>query len=205
MRRTHIGQHRRETGIRQRGKLLVAMRRATLAQPGSGYSMVELMIVLAIASVLLAIGVPGFSALIRHQKMTTTVNDFFAAVNLTRSEAIRRGMRVDLVPAGDGTDWAKGWVVLVDRNLNQRADAGEQIIFSHGPAPQGMLIKSAFTDSKTHYLAYNGTGRTRTNANSQTPQLGSWIFTLDDQTRRITINFLGRPRACNPGVHTATC
>lgn len=163
------------------------------------------MIVLVIASVLLTIGVPSFSTLIRHQKITTTVNDFFAAVNLTRSEAIQRGVRVDLVPAGDGTDWTKGWIVLIDHNRNQRADAGEQIIFSHGPVPKGIVIKSAFTDSKVQYLAYNGTGRTRTNANSQTPQLGSWSFTLDDQVRRIIINFLGRPRACNPGVDTATC
>lgn len=170
-----------------------------------GYSLIELMTVLTVASILLAIGVPSFAALIRHQKMTATVNDFFASVNLTRSEAIQRGVRVDLVPAGDGADWAKGWVVLIDRNGNQKADAGEPVIFSHGPAPQGMTIGSAFTDSKAKYLAYNGSGRTRTNAGSQSPQLGSWLFTLDNQSRRIVINFLGRPRVCAPRTAGATC
>jgi type IV fimbrial biogenesis protein FimT len=164
----------------------------------NGYSVVELMVVLAVAAILLAIGVPSFCSLLQNQKMTTTVNDFFASINLTRSEAIQRGVRVDLVPAGDGSDWVKGWIVLIDQNGNQRADAGEQIIFSHGPVSQGIVIQSAFTDSKKQYLAYNGTGRTRTNANSQTPQLGSWSFTLDNQARRIVINFLGRPRVCNP-------
>jgi type IV fimbrial biogenesis protein FimT len=162
------------------------------------------MIVLAIAVVLLAIGVPGFNSLIQAQKMTTTVNNFFAAVNLARSEAIHRGMRVDFI-AADGADWASGWIVLIDQNGNQKADPGEQIIFSHGPAPAGMTIKSSFTDSKRPYLAYNGTGRTRTNANSQTPQLGSWSFSLDDHARRIVINFLGRPRVCNPKIDTTTC
>jgi type IV fimbrial biogenesis protein FimT len=176
-----------------------------LRLPVSGYSMIELMTVLAIAAILLAIGVPSFGALIRNQKMTTTVNDFFTAVNLTRSEAIQRGTRVDLVPAGDGSDWTKGWIVLIDRNGNQKADAGDQIIFSHGPAPKGITIKAAFTDSKAQYLAYNGSGRTRTNANSQTPQLGSWSFTLDNQARRVVINFLGRPRVCNPNIDTTTC
>jgi len=176
-----------------------------LRLPASGYTMVELMTVLSIASILLAIGVPSFGALIRNQKMTTTANDFFTAINLARSEAIQRGTRVDLVPAGDGTDWTRGWVVLIDRNGNQKADAGEQIISFHGPAPKGMAIKAAFTDSKAQYLAYNGSGRTRTNANSQAPQLGSWLFTLDNQARRIVINFLGRPRVCNPNVDTATC
>jgi type IV fimbrial biogenesis protein FimT len=166
--------------------------------------MVELMTVLAIAMILLAVGVPSFNSLIQAQRMTTTVNNFFAAVNLTRSEAIHRGIRVDLVPA-DGIDWANGWIVLIDQNGNQKADPGERIIFSHGPVPKGMMIKSGFTDSKKPYLAYNGTGRTRTNANSQTPQLGSWSFTLDDHVRRIVINFLGRPRVCNPKVETTTC
>lgn len=166
--------------------------------------MVELMIVLTIAAILLAVAVPSFNSLIQSQRMTTTVNDFFAAVNLARSEAIHRGSRVDLIPA-DGGNWANGWIVLLDQNGNQQADAGERIIFSHGPVPQGITIKSKFTDSKRPYLAYNGTGRTRTNANSQTPQLGSWFFTLDDHSRRIVVNFLGRPRVCNPKVDTTTC
>jgi type IV fimbrial biogenesis protein FimT len=166
--------------------------------------MVELMTVLAIAVVLLAVGIPSFNTLLRSQKMTTTVNNFFAAVNLARSEAIHRGVRVDLVPV-DGIDWANGWLVLIDQNGNQLADPGEQVIFSHGPVSTGITIKSSFTDSKKPYVAYTGTGRTRTNANSQTPQLGSWSFTLDDEARRIVINFLGRPRVCNPKVETTTC
>lgn len=169
-----------------------------------GYTMVELMTVVAIAAVLLAVGVPSFNALLKTQKISTTANNFFAAVNLTRSEAIQRGIRVDLVPA-DGADWANGWIVLIDLNGNQKADSGEQVIFLNGPVPEGITIKSSFTDSKRPYLAYTGSGRTRTNANSQTPQLGSWSFTLDDHVRRIVINFLGRPRVCNPKVDTTTC
>ncbi len=170
-----------------------------------GYSVIELMTVLAIVAILLAVGVPSFNALLQNQRMTTTVNDFFAAVNLTRSEAIQRGTRVDLIPAGDGADWDKGWIVLIDRNHNQKADVGEQIIFSHGPIARGLTIEAAFTDSKVQYLAYSGNGRTRTNANSQTPQLGSWLFTLDKQARKIVINFLGRPKVCNPNTEKATC
>lgn len=168
-----------------------------------GFSLIELMVVLSIASILLMLGVPSFSALINNQKMTTTVNDFFMAINLTHSEAIRRGTRVDLAPA-DGIDWAKGWVVFIDGNHNQIADAGEQVIFSHGKVSNDMTIKSVFTDSSKVYLAYNGAGRTRTNASNQTPQFGTVSFKLDDQVRRIKLNFLGRPRSCNP-ENDSTC
>lgn len=164
----------------------------------AGYSLLELMTVLALVLIMLGMAVPGFGSLLERQKMTSTVNEFFAAVHLTRSEALHRGTRVDLVPAGDGTDWSKGWVVLVDANANQRADAGEEVIFSQETVSSKLRIESAFTDSSVQYLAYAGSGRTRTNASSQTAQLGAWMFTLGEQRRRLVISFTGRPRICTP-------
>ncbi len=152
---------------------------------------------MAIAVILLAIGVPSFHSLIQHQRLSTAVNAFFGAINLTRSEAIQRGARVDMVPS-DGVDWANGWVVFIDQNNNQLVESGEQLIFSHGPVSGKMAIKSVMTDSSKPYLAYNGTGRTRTNASGQSPQLGTVSFFLDTKVRRIKLNFAGRARTCNP-------
>lgn len=163
----------------------------------AGYTLVEMMTVLAIAAVLLGMAVPGFQTLIRNQRLNTGVNSFAGAIHLTRSEAIRRSTRVDLVPA-DGADWAQGWIVFVDQNDNQRVDAGESVIAHQGPAPRGMTIKSVLTDSSKLYLAYNGSGRTRTNASGQAPQLGTVSFFLDGGIRRIKLNFSGRARVCNP-------
>ncbi len=101
-----------------------------------GFSLIELMVVLSIAAILIGIGVPSFRTLIQNQRMTTTVNDFFAAINLTRSEALQRGVRVDMVAAGDGTDWGKGWIVFVDENSDQILDANEKLIFTHDAVPE---------------------------------------------------------------------
>jgi type IV fimbrial biogenesis protein FimT len=169
-----------------------------------GFTLVELMTALGITAILMALAIPSFHDLLQKQRISTTASDFFAAINLTRSEAIQRGARVDLVPL-DGADWAKGWVVLVDQNNNQKPDPGERIIFSHGAVPDGITIKSTLTDSKVQYLAYNGTGHSRTNANGQTPQAGNFSFTQDKHVRRITINFLGRARICNPEVDGSSC
>jgi type IV fimbrial biogenesis protein FimT len=162
-----------------------------------GFSLVELMTVLAITAILLGAGVPGFQALIRNQRLNTSVNGFAGAIHVTRSEAIRRGSRVDLVPA-DGVDWSQGWIVFIDQNDNQQVDVGETIISRQGAAPRGMAIKSVLTDSSKPYVAYNGSGRTRTNASSQAPQLGTVSFVLDGGIRRIKLNFSGRARVCNP-------
>lgn len=169
--------------------------------------MIELMVVLGIAAILLGIGVPSFRTLLQNQRLTTTVNDFFSAVNLTRAEAIKAGLRVDMVPAdADATDWTQGWVVFVDGNDNQKPDAGERIIQKHEQVPDGIEIDSKFTDpGATKYIAYNGTGRTQSNAGSQSAQSGTVSFTLDASVKRIKLNFIGRLRVCNPATEPLTC
>lgn len=163
------------------------------------------MIVLAIVAVLLTVGVPSFRNMIHNQKITTAANDLFAAVNLARSEAIGRGVRVDLVPSGDGSDWSEGWVVFIDADADQKPGPGEQVIFSHGAVASGVAIESAFTDSKRNYIAYTPSGRSRTNTNSQAPQVGSWSLSIGAKARRIKVNFLGRPRVCDPDTEKSGC
>ncbi|HYD81739.1 MAG TPA: GspH/FimT family protein [Paucimonas sp.] len=168
-----------------------------------GFTLLELTAALAVAAILLGIGVAAFAALLQNLRMTTTVNDFFIAINMARSEAIQRGARVDLVPA-DGKSWTSGWVVFVDADGNHRADRGESIVFAHGPVPPGIAIAATLTDSSAPYLAYNGLGRTRTDASGQAPQLGTWSFSQDGKVkRRIKIGFLGRPRTCDPAADSS--
>jgi type IV fimbrial biogenesis protein FimT len=58
---------------------------------GGGFSLVELMVTVAIAAILMAIAAPSFSIFIDNQKLLTTATEFYSAVNMTRSEAIKRG------------------------------------------------------------------------------------------------------------------
>ncbi len=167
-----------------------------------GYTLVELMIALALLAIILARAVPGFVELIERQKISVTTADLLTAIQLTRAEAIRRGQRVDLVPA-DGVDWSSGWVIFIDGNRNRRVDAGEVVILVHDAVARGIAINSAMTDNSATYIAYAASGRTRTNANSQTPQFGHISLSLGAQQRRIIVNFLGRARACNPLVEAA--
>ncbi|MDO9419858.1 MAG: GspH/FimT family pseudopilin [Herminiimonas sp.] len=171
----------------------------------TGFSIVELMVILLIAGILMMIGIPSYQAMIQNHRLITATNALFMAVNLTRSEAIHRGVRVDMVPSGDGTKWTNGWVIFVDENNNQRPDKNETMIYSHGELHRDVRITPSFTDSKVQYIAYNGTGRTRTNANSQTSQSGNWLLEAGPKSRKVVINFLGRARVCDPDKEASSC
>jgi type IV fimbrial biogenesis protein FimT len=206
MRRPDAEQRRREVVQHQFAELLEI---ASAAMPplrirSRGFSAIELLVVLAIVAILAALAAPSFRDLIQNQRLTSTANDLFAAINLTRSEAIKLGDRVDLVPA-DGTDWAKGWIVYIEKDGSSGLGAGDTIVFTHGPAPDGMTIESGFFDSRRKYLAYNGAGRTRTDASPQQPQNGRFILTQGEKKRHIVLNSVGRPRVCTPKDGETAC
>lgn len=169
-----------------------------------GVTLIELLVILSISAALLGIAIPGFSSLIQSQRLTTSANAMFMAVNMARSEAIHRGRRVDLVPL-DGQKWTSGWQVFLDENNNQRLDPGEHLIHSHHLNVRELRITPRFSDSKVQYIAFNGSGRSRSNAGNQTSQSGHWLLELGPHSRKVIINFLGRPRVCNPHKHKAAC
>jgi type IV fimbrial biogenesis protein FimT len=169
-----------------------------------GYTLLELMIVLIIVSLVLAVGLPGFHGMIQGQRLNASVNDFLAALHLTRSEAIQRGQTVTLVPAA-AAGWSAGWRIFIDGDGNLIHDEGEELIFSHGPMPAGVAARATFTDMSASYISYQPNGRTRTRAQAARPQFGNILFSSEGETRKIVINSLGRVRACNPVRDGSTC
>ena len=82
-----------------------------------GFTLFELMVTLAVAALILSLGVPGFRNFIQNNRATTHTNDLVTALNLGRSEATRRGASVLLCSSSDGAtcsgsnDWSSGWIV----------------------------------------------------------------------------------------------
>jgi type IV fimbrial biogenesis protein FimT len=82
-----------------------------------GFTVLELMITVAVSAVILSIGVPSFLGVIETNRTVTHTNDLVASLNLGRSEAVRRGAPIVVCSSTDGAtcsasnDWSTGWII----------------------------------------------------------------------------------------------
>lgn len=124
-----------------------------------GVSLLESLLATAIAAVLGAAAVPALTEAQVRQQLGATTSDLFAAFNLARTEAIRRGSAVAVKPA-DGADWSGGWRVFADRNDNGVQDDGEESLLERLPAAKGLTITPRFGATYPgRVLSYDPQGR----------------------------------------------
>ncbi|CAM3310305.1 GspH/FimT family pseudopilin [Polaromonas hydrogenivorans] len=107
-------------------------RKSLLSLPKhSGFTLVEVLVSLAILGILAALAAPSFSEAIRRYQVNAIRDDLIGSIQWARSEAIRRGFPIILVRTTgcgvtllDTNDWGCGWQAVVDTNLNGVDDTG---------------------------------------------------------------------------------
>ncbi len=92
-----------------------------ISQPGDGFSLVELVIGLAILSLLLVIGLPAFTTYIQNTKLRTAAEAFLAGVQSARGEAVRRNAQVQIILTNDDAD-------VTNRNTTNLSTTGQNWI-----------------------------------------------------------------------------
>lgn len=171
-----------------------------------GFSLLELITVLAVLAILLALGMPALGDMVRAYRLRLAAADFLGAVELTRGQAIALGQKVMLAPSQPNMAWADGWTVFIDRNGNRVPDGDDEILMRHPPLAEPVAVEMAFGGQQGKpYLAYNGMGRGCTDGNSSAPRFGTATLALGPHIRRIKINMLGRARMCDPAVTGSVC
>lgn len=114
-----------------RGCKLAAGRRSL-----GGFSLVELMVALAVLAIVVSVALPSFQSMSQSSGLRTYANSLAASAQLARSEAIKRNAVVQLCVSGNGSScgsggWQQGWIVLAADNtviMAQAALASDYVV-----------------------------------------------------------------------------
>jgi type IV fimbrial biogenesis protein FimT len=110
-----------------------------------GFTLTEMMVVIAIVAILMMIAVPSYKYISNSYRMTGEVNGLLGDAQFARSEAIKEGQQIILCTSTDGVTcanvdtWQVGWIVCVDLNNDNTCDNSEPVL----------RAQAAFTNTDT--------------------------------------------------------
>ena len=130
-----------------------------------GFALIELLVGLALAAGLLAIGLPVYSDWIADYQVLNHAEKLAGTMDIARTEALKRSLPVDLCKSADlldctrGGGWEEGYIVLVDSDRDGALDAGERAVRVEGPAAAGITMRG--NRPVADYVSYTSLGTAR--------------------------------------------
>ena len=94
-----------------------------------GYTLIEFLTTLGVASVLVSMAVPSMQSFRMNSRQSGTTNQLISTMHLARNPAITTNTRVTVCASSNGNTcesvaWDNGWIVFVDRDSDQNVDDG---------------------------------------------------------------------------------
>lgn len=150
-----------------------------ISRTQSGFTLVEMMVTVAVLAIVLTIGIPQFQNIIQGNRATSIANDLLGHLQLARSEAVRRARTITFCPSNDGqncsgSDWSIGWLLVADRG------GSEELVLRVAPA----LRSGAVLSNGPAEIIFTAVGTT---ANTTT-----FTLTVGSQSREICVEASGR-------------
>jgi len=106
----------------------------------TGFTLLELIVTVAVGGVILAIGLPSFVNLVKSNRLTTQTNSVLTALHLARNEAVNRGHNIRVLTISGDEDWAAGWQVRLDVNNDGVTDAEDTVLRSFDAIEDATLV-----------------------------------------------------------------
>ena len=131
----------------------------------AAFTLIEALVAVAIAGLLAVMAFPAFHDWLGAYQLANVAKHLAETMTRARTEAVRRGHRVNLCKSvdrrrcADDGSWDAGFIVFVDVNHNGRLDAEEQVLEVEGPAPRGISVSG--NRPVEDYVSYTGLGQAR--------------------------------------------
>ncbi|WP_165782394.1 GspH/FimT family pseudopilin [Solilutibacter silvestris] len=131
------------------------MARQMIRRRERGFTLIELMVTVAVLAIVAAIAAPSFTQLILRSRLTSTANEVVAALQLARMEAIRRNGSTDVCPTTDGStcsgaNWSR-FIVVSHKG-------GDQVVREVVLAQQAVAIGNADTTAGSNKIGFGADG-----------------------------------------------
>lgn len=134
----------------------------------SGWTLIELLIVLGIASALFGIAVPALSGGLEGARSSDACAELELSLLIASNRAAIAGVRGVLCPSLDGRecsdtpDWSQGWLVFLDANASRELEPGEAILKVQAPLPGRVRLHT--TAGRTRIVFQGNGGNAGSNA-----------------------------------------
>ena len=167
-----------------------------------GITIVELVVSLAVVSIVVTTGVPAFSNFIQTNRVSESAFDVLGTINLARTEAVKRRTRVVLCRSGNpaastpscggsANTWTTGWLIFASGDSNNTYEAGTDTLLGTGTLHSSNVTVITNSTSNRN-LEYNSDGTTNESG-------GTARFAVCDKRggnfgRQIEIPPHGRPK-----------
>ena len=174
-----------------------------LSRRSVGFTLVELMVTIAIATILMMVAVPSFVQFRQNAALSDAVSNFISAANAARANAMKSGLNTYMVPS-TGTSWSSGWRVYGDANWNQTYDAdADLLVLSYGSLDSGITVTVPGTTGGPNslvdaYLRFNGSGYPRLKVDDGVAN-GRIVMRNSARSSTIIFDQIGRVRSCKTG------
>ncbi|OED40598.1 hypothetical protein ACH42_16030 [Endozoicomonas sp. (ex Bugula neritina AB1)] len=160
-----------------------------LHRPFFGFTLPELLVTLAVASILLTFAASPVKSLVADRRVAAITSEIYGSLVLARSEAIKQQTTVSVCSTVNNSScdetnsgWQHGWLVFSDKNRDGVFNDGDQLIRAVSEKPSIVTISW----NRGYSLSFNSRGQTST--------AGSFEVCESSEVRAIVISMTGRAR-----------